>query len=173
MSALTRRCGGDFYMFVDCQPARRQCLPDMVPAQAFVRAGDERVWRLWFWRGGLPSAHGLRLRLYCRALPLVHGWQLRFCCGVLPSVHACLFSFVRKKETACGSLRSYSAGSRSPFVRSRGVGAVICPRWFTSGLRVSLWRSRRGCRGRKERGDGTTGTGGGVFVRLCAATLAL
>ena len=26
------------------------------------------------------------------------------------SVHACLFSFVRKKETACGILRSYSAG---------------------------------------------------------------
>ena len=30
------------------------------------------------------------------------------------SVHACLFSFVRKKETACGILRFYSAGSRSP-----------------------------------------------------------
>ena len=37
------------------------------------------------------------------------------------SVHACLFSFVRKKETACGILRSYSAGSRSPFVRSRSA----------------------------------------------------
>ena len=42
------------------------------------------------------------------------------------SVHACLFSFVRKKETACDILRSCSAGSRSPFARSRGVGVVIC-----------------------------------------------
>ena len=33
----------------------------------------------------------------------------RLHCGVLPSVHACLFSFVRKKETACGVLRFYSA----------------------------------------------------------------
>ena len=30
--------------------------------------------------------------------------------GRFASVHACLFSFVRKKETACGILRSYSAG---------------------------------------------------------------
>ena len=37
------------------------------------------------------------------------------------SVHACLFSFVRKKETACDALRFYSAGSRSPFVRSRSA----------------------------------------------------
>ena len=42
------------------------------------------------------------------------------------SVHACLFSFVRKKETACDVLRFYSAGSRSPFVRSRYVCMVIC-----------------------------------------------
>ena len=69
---------------------------------------------------------------------------LRFCWNVWRSVHACLFSFVRKKETACDALRSYSAGSRSPFARSRGVGAVICLCWFTSGLAVSLWRSRRG-----------------------------
>ena len=33
--------------------------------------------------------------------------------------HACLFSFVRKRETACGMLRSYSAGSGSPLERSR------------------------------------------------------
>ena len=55
--------------------------------------------------------------------------SLRLCRGALPSVHACLFSFVRKKETDCDILRSYSAGSRSPFVRSRGVGAVIGLGW--------------------------------------------
>ena len=57
-------------------------------------------------------------------------------------------------RTACDALRSYSAGSRSPFVRSRGVDAVICLGWFTSGLCVFLWRSRR-VTGRR----GTRGTG--------------
>ena len=51
---------------------------------------------------------------------------LRFCWNVWRSVHACLFSFVRKKETACDVLRFYSAGSRSPFVRSRYVCMGIC-----------------------------------------------
>ena len=55
--------------------------------------------------------------------------SLRFCRGALPSVHACLFSSVRKKETACGILRSYSAGSRSPFARFRGVAE--CGGWST------------------------------------------
>ena len=36
-------------------------------------------------------------------------------------------------RTACGMLRFYTAGSRSPFVRSRDVGAVICLCGFTSG----------------------------------------
>ena len=58
-------------------------------------------------------------------------------------VHACLFPLSGKKEAACGILRSYSAGSRSPLVRSRCVSAVICLCGFTSGLCVSLWRSRR------------------------------
>ena len=29
-------------MFVNCQPARRLCLPDLAPAQAIVRAGERR-----------------------------------------------------------------------------------------------------------------------------------
>ena len=58
----------------------------------------------------------------------------RFFCRVLPSVHACPHSSVAAfgirftpavclatNRTACDSLRSYSAGSRSPFVRSRGA----------------------------------------------------
>ena len=93
----------------------------------------------------------------------------------LPSVHACLFSFVRKKETVCGSLRFYSAGSRSPFARSRDVGAVICHGRFTSGLEVFLWRSRRGYRGRGERGYGERGygAGGAALVRFYVSLLAL
>ena len=36
-----------------------------------------------------------------------------------------LFAACAPNRTACGMLRFYSAGSRSPFVRSRDVGAVI------------------------------------------------
>ncbi len=51
----------------------------------------------------------LCVRLPCRDAELVCA-AMRFCCRVLSSVHACLFSFVRKKETACDALRFYSAG---------------------------------------------------------------
>ena len=56
---------------------------------------------------------------------------IRFYCGVLCSITpaVCLLT----NRTACGMLRFYSAGSRSPFVRSRDVGAVICLCGFTSG----------------------------------------
>ena len=75
---------------------------------------------------------------------------IRFYCGVLCSITpaVCLLT----NRTACGMLRFYSAGSRSPFARPRDVGAVICLGWFTSGLDVFLWRSRRDCRGHGERG---------------------
>ncbi len=67
-------------------------------------------------------------------LRLVHACHT-FLLGCLASVHACLFSFVRKRETACGILRSYSAGSGSPLERSRiavrlsgFVGSLrVCP----------------------------------------------
>ena len=72
-------------------------------------------------------------------------------------------------RTACGMLRSYSAGSRSPFARSRDVGAVICLCGFTSGLAVYLWRSRRGT---EDAGDEETELRG--WLRgLCAIALAL
>ena len=88
----------------------------------------------------------------------------------LASVHACLFSFVRKKETACDILRSCSAGSRSPFARSRGVGAVICLGGFISGLYVSLWRSRRVTEDTRNGGTGERATGSAARP-LCAFTL--
>ena len=48
---------------------------------------------------------------------------IRFYCGVLCSITpaVCLLT----NRTACGMLRFYSAGSRSPFACSRDVGAVI------------------------------------------------
>ncbi len=94
---------------------------------------------------------------------------LRFYCGVLPRFTPAVCRLAPNR-TACGILRSCSAGSRSPFVRSRDVGAVICLCGFTSGLAVSLWRSRRVA---GDAGYGRTGAGGAAFVRLCAVTSAL
>ena len=54
----------------------------------------------------------------------------------LPLVHACLFSFVRKKETACDMLRSYSAGSRSP---SCVLAVSVRLSAFVSSLRVWIF----------------------------------
>ena len=77
-----------------------------------------------------------------------------------------LFAACAPNRTACGMLRFYSAGSRSPFVRSRDVGAVICLCGFTSGLDVFLWRSRRDCRG--HGGCGERGYGGLAARPLCS-----
>ena len=43
----------DYHMSVNCQPARRQCLPVIVPAQAIVRAGNGGVMRNY----ELPHRH--------------------------------------------------------------------------------------------------------------------
>ena len=78
-----------------------------------------------------------------------------------------LFAACAPNRTACGMLRFYSAGSRSPFVRSRGVGAVICLCGFTSG-----WPFVCGDLDGAT-GDAGNGAGGAALVRFCAATLAL
>ena len=80
--------------FLGARPAMRLCCDDLLSAH-----GDAFLSRRFPWRA---SGDAVLLRLFA-------------------SVHACLFSFVRKKETACDTLRSYSAGSRSPFVRSRSA----------------------------------------------------
>ena len=94
------------------------------------------------------------------ALPSVHARQLRFCRGDLPSIRTQLY----------GSVVAFCLGSRLSFSSSRKKRrlaicsvpippgrdrhscvlmpfGVICLGWFTSGLGVSLWRSRRSCRG--------------------------
>ena len=113
---------------------------------------------------------GARLALRsCRSFALAR-LASRSCRGAFPrfTPAVCLAT----NRTACDMLRSYSAGSRSPFVRSRSVSAVICLRGFTSGLYVSLWRSRRGTRDGVTRGTGH-GAGGAALVRFCASALAL
>ncbi len=106
-------------------------------------------------RNCCPRAR-LALR-FCRGFALIRVRSLRSCRGAYPrfTPAVCLAT----NRTACDTLRSYSAGSRSPFARSRGVGAVICLGGFTSGLAVSLWRSRR------VTGERVTGL---AARRLCA-----
>ena len=89
---------------------------------------------------------------------------LRSCWNVLRSVHACLTFLLEcfALDHACclphsakqNGLREvtflFRRGSGSPVVRSRIDGAVIGFRGFTSGLCVSLWRSRRRTKGTRR-----------------------
>ena len=99
----------------------------------------------------------LSLRLCWGGLRSVHA-----CCEVLLTrfalVHACCLSF--DKQDGLRYLAFLFRRSRSPFVRSRGAGAVICLGGFTSSLYVYLWRSRRGYRRRGNAGNGRTGLRG-------------
>ena len=99
---------------------------------------------------------------------------IRSCWSVLRSITPAVCR-IAPNRTACGMLRSYSAGSRSPLERSRIARTVIGLCGFTSGFRVSLWRSRRGYRGRggRETGLRRNGAGGAAFVRFCAGALTL
>ena len=58
---------------------------------------------------------------------------------------------IAPNRTACDMLRSYSAVGRDRHSCVLGCRVVIELGWFTSGLRVSLWRSRRRTKGRGER----------------------
>ena len=102
-------------------------------------------------------ALGLRLpsRLCCRVCPRFTP-ALAALLSRLPSVHACLFSFVRKKETACGILRSCSAGSRSP---SCVLAVSVRLSAFVGSLRVCafLYGDLDGLPGCGGRGYGATG----------------
>ena len=72
----------------------------------------------------------------------------------LPLVHACLFSFVRKKETACGVLRFYSAGRD----RLRAFSQCRCgylPLWVHFGFVRFFMAISTGYRGAE---DGDTGS---------------
>ena len=128
----------------------------------------------WGWGRSAPgkSPEGCR-RAFRRAGKRLRGGVLRLvydcCCGAgaalclwfmtavavlarrFASVHACLFSFVRKKETACDILRSCSAGSRSPLC----VLAALCgyrARRVHFGFGCFFMAISTGDRGRGERG---------------------
>ena len=62
-----------------------------------------------------------------------------------------LFAACAPNRTACDMFRSCSAVGRDRHSCVLGCRVVIELGWFTSGLRVSLWRSRRRTKGRGER----------------------
>ena len=82
------------------------------------------------------------LAVLSRRFASAHGWPCgsvaAFCHRLTP-----VFFLLEEKETACDSLRSCSAGSRSPFAHSPVSARLSAFGGFTLGLRVSLWRSRR------------------------------
>ena len=142
--------------------------------------------RLSFWRGALRPVHDWHCGsvdasyIRCALLRFYHGVLPRFMPGdaflswCFASVHACCLPHSAKQD-GLRYLAFLFRGSRSPFVRSRGVGAVIFLGRFTSGLCAYLWRSRRGCRGHGgfgERGTGLAARLLCVFARahwLCCA----
>ena len=237
LSALTRRCDIAHYGIVNSRPAKCCVWPDLVPAQAFVRAGgtagvmlnwgtgNERVrrcgsgaavfprftfdiavlsWRLplfmsilAFLLSRFASVHVQRcgsegnLRSVrargCGSGGNVRSVHIRRCGsgGRLPSFRAqsrvsvvalCLGSrllFAALRQTGRLAISCVSIPQvEIAFVRSRSVGVVIGLCRFTSGLGVSLWRSRRVI-GDTENGERGYGVGGAVLVRLCAVALAL
>ena len=130
-----------YYLLVNCAPAKGCVWPVAAPARAWVRAGGERRGAAFLLRRrGLSSLKGEVFPCASRFAPdhacrefLLEGFApvLRPPCGsvgtsgvrltpilqfLLPRLafdHACLFSFVRKRETACGMLRFYSAVGRN------------------------------------------------------------
>ena len=131
------------------------CPPDIVPAEAFVRAGVVLRGDVVLLRRSafeyvcctfLSECFAFGSCLICGSIAVSYVRftpAIRFYWEVLRSAHACLFSFVRKRETACDMFRSCSAVGRDRHSCVLGCRAVIELGWFTSGLRVSLWRSRQ------------------------------
>ena len=154
-----------------CVPAGMSC-PRFTPAVRFCR----RALRSLCARHCVsPAASCPRFTpavLFCGA-PCVHCAPIIAFLSPRIALGSRLLFALRQTGRLAVSRVPVPPGSRSPFVRSRSVGAVICLGGFTSGLAVSLWRSRRSYRGRGERSYEGDGAGGAALVRLCAATLAL
>ena len=162
--ALARRNDIPLYRIVNCAAARRLCLPDIVPAQGYrargaVRRGDV-VLSVCFAFGSFRACVPLGMsrvrfvpgvRSYRNVLRSIHAGRA-FLSECPAFDHACCLPHSAKQDGLRYLAFLFRHGSRSPFVRSRGVGAVIYLGGFTSGLFVYLWRSRRGYRGHEERG---------------------
>ena len=81
------------------------------------------------------------------------GWSARrgwFRCGVYVRITPAVCR-IAPNRTACGMFRSCSAVGRDRHSCVLRCRVVIGLCWFTSGLCVSLWRSRRRTKGREGR----------------------
>ena len=128
-----------------CGAGGAVCPRFILPLRRRLGAWPRLILPLRFWRGVLPSfTPDFAVLAGCLAFGVPVLAVLLRC---LPPVHACCLPHGDKQD-GLRYLAFLFRRSRSPFVRSRGVGAVICLCGFTSGLCVYLWRSRRGYRGR-------------------------
>ena len=142
-----------------------------------LRQGDSSSWTLFIWvaawvrftrRRGLRRSEDLTgLRSFCAC----HA----FLSECLAFGSRLLFAACAPNRTACGMFRSYSAVGRDRHSRVLGCRVVIGLCWFTSGLRVSLWRSRRRTKGRGNAENGGNGERSRRRgrVRFCVTALAL
>ena len=90
---------------------------------------------------------------------------MRSCRNVLRSITPAVCR-IAPNRTACDMFRSYSAVGRDRHSCVLNGRAVIGLGGFISGLRVSLWRSRRRTKETRERGDGERSRRRGVSVLL-------
>ena len=119
-------------MFVNCQPARRLCLPDLAPAQAIVRAG-ERTGERWGDAELLPS-RAVGLAVLAGRFALARVWH-RGSVAALPlrTVGIAFLSrrFALARGWHCGSGAALFLGSRSAVrfwrgaLSSRAVGLAV------------------------------------------------
>ena len=160
------------------------------PAEAFVRAGVGRRREAALARGDVRPVPVVRFYRNVVCLSRAHHAFLSECrvfvrahhaflseCPVFVRAHHAFLSECPVFDHACclphsakqNGLRNvaflFRRGSRSPVARSRIVDMVIELCRFTSGLYVSLWRSRRR--------DVENGVGGTRGARFCAGALAL
>ena len=84
---------------------------------------------------------------------ILGGETLRFSCNVSCPSHACCLPQERQTGTACEMSRSYSAHVGIAISAFSNPRAVIELCRFTSGMSVSLWRSRRSTKGRRDAGN--------------------
>ena len=155
-TALPRRDAGLFRGIVNCRPARRLDLAGFSSGTGVCARGGRSAGRC----GSIAAvcrrfAHGIAVLLRWFALGL--RMALRFCCGVLPRFTPVFFPLSGKKRRLAMSCVSIPPGrDRHSCVLAMSVWLSAFGR-FTSGLCVSLWRSRRvtGTRGTGIRDTGT------------------
>ena len=178
--SLTRRRVGRFHRIVNRGPAKCYSLPDTdrqgrgCARGAGLRGAGGSVGMscvrfalvLRFWRGVLCSSCACHTFLLECLLRLIYACRAALS-ECLMFDHACCLPHGAKQDGLREAAFLFRRRSGSPLARSRIGDAVIGHGGFTSGLRVSLWRSRRRTKGRggRSRRRGR--------VRFCVTALAL